>query len=54
MSNRVFKKLHGEKDLVTALGIELSESDDGSASFRAVEKPIKNRFELVNYIKYIS
>lgn len=49
MSNRVFKKLHGEKDLVTALGIDgMSESDDGGASFRGpVEKPIKNRFELV-------
>lgn len=49
MSNRVLKKLHGEKDLATALGIDgMSESDDGGASLRGpVEKPINNRFELV-------
>ncbi|KAG8200352.1 hypothetical protein JTE90_028534 [Oedothorax gibbosus] len=54
MSNRVFKKLHGEKDLVTALGIDgMSESDDGGASFRgSVEKPIKNRFELLNSVEH--
>lgn len=52
MSNRVLKKLHGEKDIVSALGIDgMSESDDGGTSFRgASEKPFNNRFELVNIL----
>ncbi|CAL1296228.1 unnamed protein product [Larinioides sclopetarius] len=54
MSNRVLKKLHGEKDLATALGIDgMSESDDGGASLRGpVEKPINNRFELLNSVEH--
>ncbi|GFT33466.1 transcription factor 25 [Nephila pilipes] len=54
MSNRVLKKLHGEKDLATALGIDgMSESDDGGASLRgSVEKPINNRFELLNSVEH--
>lgn len=49
MSSRVLKKLHGDKDIVSALGIDgMSESDDGGASFRGTsEKPFNNRFELV-------
>ncbi|GFQ68175.1 transcription factor 25 [Trichonephila clavata] len=54
MSNRVLKKLHGEKDLATALGIDgMSESDDGGASLRSsVEKPINNRFDLLNSVEH--
>ncbi|GIX85119.1 transcription factor 25 [Caerostris extrusa] len=54
MSNRVLKKLHGEKDLATALGIDdMSESDDGGASLRgSVVKPINNRFELLNSVEH--
>lgn len=52
MSSRVLKKLHGEKDIVSALGIDgMSESDDGGASYRGTsEKPFNNRFELVNIL----
>ncbi|XP_054712042.1 transcription factor 25-like [Uloborus diversus] len=54
MSSRVLKKLHGEKDLATVLGMDgMSESDDGGASFRgAVEKPVNNRFELLNNVDH--
>lgn len=52
MSSRVLKKLHGEKDIASALGIDgMSESDDGGASYRGTsEKPFNNRFELVNIL----
>lgn len=54
MSNRVLKKLHGEKDLATALGVDgMSESDDGGASQRGtIEKPLNNRFELLNSVEH--
>ncbi|KFM58994.1 hypothetical protein X975_24529, partial [Stegodyphus mimosarum] len=54
MSNRVFKKLHGENDLATALKIDgLSESDDGETSLRSsVEKSVNNRFELLNSVEH--
>lgn len=50
MSNRMLKKLQGDKDIASALRIEgLSESDDGGTSFRGnSKKPLSNRFELVN------
>lgn len=54
MSSRVLKKLHGDKDIVSALGIDgMSESDDGGTSFRGTsEKPFNNRFELLNSVEH--
>lgn len=54
MSSRVLKKLHGEKDIASALGIDgMSESDDGGASFRGTaERPFNNRFELLNSVEH--
>ncbi|XP_042902172.1 ribosome quality control complex subunit TCF25 isoform X2 [Parasteatoda tepidariorum] len=54
MSSRVLKKLHGEKDLAAALGIDgMSESDDGDISLRgSVDKPVNNRFELLNSVEH--
>ncbi|XP_076358427.1 LOW QUALITY PROTEIN: nuclear localized protein 1 [Tachypleus tridentatus] len=60
MSNRVLKKLQGEKDLASTIGIDgLTDSDDASASQATAEGGARskrqrptNRFELLNSVEH--
>ncbi|XP_067133475.1 ribosome quality control complex subunit TCF25 isoform X2 [Centruroides vittatus] len=55
MSNRVLRKLHGDKDIVASLGVEgMSESDDGGSQASGIVKKqlAANRFELLNSVEH--
>lgn len=56
MSSRVLRKLHGDKELVSIIGIDgMSESDDGinQVGGDGVTKPLaNNRFELLNNVEH--